>query len=149
MIDPVTVLGGSSLAGSVIGLIMTIVKNRSENQLEMARILKGDEKELNEHVIKYQKAIDGIRDPYIGLLRMLVFTYCFAVAICFLCGDIPVATQSFGGEPTETSIALGLFKRSAADRSIYLLTFAGLGTYFMSPIAYVFTVKLTGITSRR
>ena len=149
MIDPVTMLGGSSVAGSVIGLVMTFLKMRGENDLEKTRIISREKKEQNEHTIKYHKTIDGLRDPYIVCVVMLCATYCLAVAICFLCGDIPVATQGFGIEPTETSIAFGLFTRTAPDSSVYLLTFAGLGTYFMSPISYILTVKLTGITTRR
>ena len=149
MIDPITLLGGSSVVGSAIGLIMTFAKMGGENKLEHARILKGEKQEQNKHVLAYQKSINNMRDPYMLCVLMLCATYCFAVAICFLCGDIPVATQGFGVEPTKTSLAFGLFTRSSTDKSVYLLTFAGLGTYFMSPISYILTVKLTGITTRR
>jgi hypothetical protein len=148
VIDPVTALGGSSLAGSVIGLILSWINTSSNKQVKLAEILRGEQKETNEHVINYQKTINGARDPYAFCVFILTCTYCLAVSICFFCGDIPVATQGFGEEPSTISIAFGLFTRSTTDKSVYLLTFAGLGTYFMSPIAYILTVKLTGLTKR-
>jgi len=149
MIDPVTAMGGSAIGGAVLGLLSNAVSGFFSSQISLAKIGAEAQKDNNEHVLKYQASIANSRPPYSSHLMLITATYCFAVAICFLCGDIPVATQGFGGEPTETSIALGLFKRSATDKTVYLLTFAGLGTYFMSPLAFILTSVYTGIVPKR
>jgi hypothetical protein len=141
MIDPMTALGGSSIGGAVIGTLLSLWQSSQSNKLEQSRILAREKQEINDQVIT--------RDPYRAILFMLGATYCFCTCICFLCGDVPVATQGFGSEPTQTSLLFGLFERSSADKTVYFLTFAGLGTYFMSPLSFILTVKLTGITGRR
>lgn len=148
MIDPMTALGGSSIAGGLLGTITALWKASQANKLAMAKVTHDRTEQINEHTIAYQKLLQRGGDPYAKCVFLLATTYCICTAICFLCGDIPVATQSFGTEPTETSIAFGLFTRSKTDNSVFLLTFAGLGTYFMSPISYILTVKLTGAVGK-
>jgi len=149
MIDPMTALGGSSIGGAVIGTLLSLWQSSQSNKLEQSRILAREKQEINDQVIKYQQELSKTRDPYRAILFMLGATYCFCTCICFLCGDVPVATQGFGSEPTQSSVLFGLFQRSSADKTVYFLTFAGLGTYFMSPLSFILTVKLTGITGRR
>lgn len=149
MIDPVTAMGGSAIGGAVLGLLSNLVTGFFSSQVELAKVGAQSQKDNNEQVNKYQAAIANSHPPYSIHLLLITATYCLAVAICFFCGDIPVATQGFGGEPTETSLALGLFKRTSPDTTVYLLTFAGLGTYFMSPLAFILTSVFTGIVPRR
>lgn len=155
MIDPVSAVGGSAVSGAVIGLLSNAASAYFRNKLELERIRWQGRFEQNEQLKAYQTdfKVDGrgraITPPFYLPVLLLTCTYCFAVCICFLCGDIPVASQGFGAEPTETSLAWGLFVRSSTNNEVYLLTLAGLGTYFLSPIAFILTAVLSGIVPRK
>ena len=149
MIDPMTALSGSSALGVAVSVIVGLWRSGQDHKIEMAEILRGERKEINEHALKYQKQVSSSGNSHSITYFMLGATYCLCTLICFLCGDIPVASQGFNSEPSTISLAFGLFQRSVTDKTVYLLTFAGLGVYFMSPISFILTVRLTGIASRR
>ncbi len=149
MIDPMTALGGSSALGAGVSLITGLWRASKEYQIDLVEAGNQNKREINEHAINYQKHLAKSGNNHSLTFFMLAATYCLCTSICFFCGDIPVASQGFSSEPSELSIAFGLFQRSTADKTVYLLTFAGLGVYFMSPISYILTVRLTGIASRR
>jgi len=145
LIDPVTMMGGHAAAGAILGIISNIISGNAKKQIELEKIRH----KYNEQTSEYQVKISNTKPPFYFPILLLTTTYCIAVTICFICGDIPIASQGFSTEPTETSIALGLFKRTSPNDQVYLLTFAGLGTYFMSPIAFILTSVFTGIVPKR
>lgn len=145
MIDPVTALGGSSILGAIIGVVSNLILQGGKNKVELERIRFDREQNMQD----YQVKLAGKHPPFYSVIMLLAATYCICTGICFIAGDIPVASQGFRGEPTTTSIALGLYKRVSPDKTVYVLTFAGLGTYFMSPIAFILTSVLTGIVPKR
>lgn len=145
MLGPLITLAGSAAGGAILGLISDTLNQRSKDKVELERIRFGREQKLH----KYQVSLAGTHPPFYSVIMLLAATYCLCTLICFLCGDVPVATQSFGAEPTKLELGFGLFKRSESDKTVYLLTFAGLGTYFLSPIAFILTSVLTGIVPKR
>ncbi len=145
MIDPITALGGSSMIGAIIGVISNVISQSGKNKVELERIRFNREENMQD----YQVKIAGTHPPFYSVIMLLAATYCVCTGICFVAGDIPVASQGFNAEPNTTSLVFGLFKRSTGDKTVYLLTFAGLGTYFLAPIAFILTAVLTGIVPKR
>ena len=145
MIDPITTVLGSSLGGAIIGVVSNVIKERGKNQVELERIRFGREQNVQD----YQTKLYSMHPPFRLIVFLLAFTYCLCVAICFLCGDLPVASQSFNSKPSSFSIGWGFIEKQTPDRTVYLLTFAGLGTYFLSPISFILTSVLTGIVPKR
>lgn len=145
MIDPVTTLLGGSIGGSLIGVISNIITQRGKNQIELERIRFGREEKMQ----GYQSKLYALNPPFRIVIFMLAATYCICISICFVCGDLPVATQSFNAKPSSFSFGWGFVEKQTPDRTVYLLTFAGLGTYFLSPIAFILTSVLTGIVPKR
>jgi hypothetical protein len=144
-----TALSGSSALGIVFSTVVGLWRSSQDSKLELYEILRGEKRELNEHALKYQKQAASSGNSHSITFFMLAATYCLCTLICFLCGDVPVASQGFNVEPSSWSLAFGLFERSVTDKTVYLLTFAGLGVYFMSPLSFILTVRLTGIASKR
>jgi hypothetical protein len=147
MIDPITSLGASTVAGAVLGMVSNFVKSFFDNQVALAKIGIEERKQDNEAVLKYQAAIDNSHPPYRFHIMLITATYCLAVAICFVFGDVPVATFSLEGSPTETTILF--FKRVSADKDVYMVSLAAVGFYLLSPLAFILTSVFTGIVPKR
>ena len=149
MIDPISALVGGPIGGAALGLFSDLVRSYFSNKLEHAKILRGEQNDINEAQLKYQVELAGKHPPYYGVIMLVACTVCLATLYCFLVGDIPVITQGFKANPTETSVAFGLWKRVSPDQNVYLLTFAGLGTYFMAGLLFVLTSVTTGVFPKR
>ena len=147
MIDPITSLGASTVAGAVLGMASNFVKSFFDNQVALAKIGIEERKQDNESLIKYQAQIDGSNPPYVFHILCITVTYCLAVAICFICGDVPVATFSLAGSPTETTVLF--FKRVSSDKDVYMVSLASVGFYLLSPLAFILTSVFTGIVPKK
>jgi hypothetical protein len=147
MIDPITSLGASTIAGAVLGMGSNFVKSFFDNQVALAKIGLEERKQDNESIAKYQAQLDGTNPPYFWHILLITATYCFAVAICFSCGDVPVATFSLNSSPTETTLLF--FKRVSDDKNVYMVSLASVGFYLLSPLAFILTSVFTGIVPKR
>ena len=147
MIDPITSLGASTVAGAVLGMVSNFVKSFFDNQVALAKIGIEERKQDNEALAKYQFKLDGSAPPYRFHILLITITYCVAVAICFICGDVPVATFSLAGSSTETTVLF--FKRVSDDKNVYMVSLASVGFYLLSPLAFILTSVFTGIVPKR
>ena len=164
-------MGGSAIAGAGFGTLKAIFAGIQAGKAEQRR----HELELSGKSAEFQKAFklnqphhkikksyfwglytfDGIppphavKPPHNIFLLCITVTYCAVCLICFLAGDVPVLSQSFASEPSSWGFGWGLVERTIADKTVYILTLAGLGTYFMSPLAFVITNSTTGHIVRR
>ena len=148
-------IGGSAGVGAILGLVSNYISSKAQKEIDLKKqegmnnaILAGKLQEYQTH-FQVDKKGHAVHPPFYFPVLLITATYCVCVTICFLCGDIPVATQSFNGEPTTTSVLWGLIKRTDGDKTVYILTLAGLGTYFMSPLAFILTAVLAGIVPKR
>jgi len=155
MIDPLTMVTGGAGLGAVLGLISNFFAGRNETQLELKKqeginnaALAGNLAEYQQNFRVNEKGV-AVHPPFYFPILLITATYCVCTGICFAAGDIPIATQQFNGEPNEMSIMFGLITRSSSDKTVYILTLAGLGTYFMAPLAFILTSVLTGIVPKR
>ena len=147
MIDPITSLGASTIGGAVLGLFSNFVKGFFDNQVQLAKIGIQEQQNNNENISKYQAQLDGTLPPFRFHLLLITITYCFCVSICFIFGDVPIATFSLGESATETTVLF--FKRISPDKDVYLVSLASVGFYLLSPMAFILTSVFTGIVPKR
>jgi len=77
---------------------------------------------------------------------MLVLTYCFCTAICFVFPDVSVHT--FNPEAVPNKIGFLGFSYEWQRTSIYIITTGGVGLSLLHPLAFAICKALAGQNSR-
>jgi len=79
-----------------------------------------------EYIHEYTKPPKAINPAFASSVLLITWTYCACTLICFLLGDIIVATQNPTAEPTVTTCAWGAWSRQHSNDTISVVTFASV-----------------------
>ncbi len=166
---------GSAGAGAVMGLIGNIISAgvekkklalaaEKEKTQQMAdainqnstgyKVDKGGQIETVSYLwgLYYREGITrarAISPPFKLCLTLITATYCAATLVCFLLGDIVIATQNPTGEPIVTSWLWGLYSSSHVDSTVSVVTFASVGYGMACFLNFIMAAVFTGIVPKR
>jgi len=176
MLDAALSLATASGGGAILGLIgnwiagsvekhrMTLESYRQANQQTIDGI-RDHAKEFKvseankvirrlkiwgfEWTHEYTKIPKAINPPFASSVLLIAWTYCACTLVCFLLGDIIVATQNPTAEPTVTTWAWGAWSQQHSNDTISVVTFASVGTYMAHFLAFILSAVITGVVPKR
>lgn len=93
--------------------------------------------------IKVIRTDTANHDRSIGMF-IIISTYCIAVLLCFIDGDIPVSTLNPNEVPNTKTILYGLYTQSKVDAETYILSLASIGLLLLTPLNFAICQWITG-----
>jgi hypothetical protein len=145
MITELLGLAGSGTLGSLFGMASETLRRSQERKHDEVKLKLAYEQKANaqtfEHLAPLAKS-----NTFAFSFGMLVCTYCFCTALCFVFPDVPVHT--FNPEAVPNKFGFLGFSYEWQRTSIYIITTGGVGLSLLHPIAFAICKALAGQNAR-
>jgi hypothetical protein len=79
-----------------------------------------------------------------SIMHYIVICYCACCLLCFIDGDISVATLNPNEVPNTTSWLYGLYTKSKVEGEVYVLSLVSVGLLLLNPLSFAICQWITG-----
>jgi len=157
MLESILPMLGSAGGGAVLGLVgnaiqagvekkkleLQIEERKFDHELARAGAIKKHQKR------EFDKDGNVVEPPYYLPILFLTLSYCVAMLICFVFGDIIVWTRNPTADPIVRNYLWGLYSTTIPSGTVYVETFASVGAYMGHFVAFILSAVLTGIVPKK
>jgi hypothetical protein len=89
-----------------------------------------------------------VSPPYNRELRLFVYSYCWAIFVCFLCADVVIFSKDISGDPDKWIFLFGVIERVSPDRTVYIQSLGGIGAALLVTASFITTNVMVGFSGK-